>query len=283
MNVHMSESLFIYNERSGSCDPAIVSEIKDLFARGGWPIGQVRTIDDGPLPTARQLDEVGIGLAIVLGGDGSLAAAAQALTGWDGTLLALPGGTMNLLAHRLHGDLDPVEIVAAYLDGRGTVLHTPVIRGDDITAYTGIIVGPTAAWGNVREALRNRDLAALAEKVPEALTATFEGPAVSLEGDDTSYPAIFVEPGVKGLRAYGVLASNAGELFGHGWAWLSGDFRDGPSESLGVAASMKLESEAPTLDLLVDGEKATANTPLDLRIAQSGVRFFAAQGDSGWR
>ncbi|MCW2348731.1 diacylglycerol/lipid kinase family protein [Sphingobium sp. B12D2B] len=279
----MSDSLFIYNERSGTCDPALVSAIQAAFAQAGRPIGTARPIDDGPLPNAAQARERGIGLVIILGGDGSLASTAQALAGWDGTLLALPGGTMNLLAHRLHGNLDPLAIAKAYLADKGTVMAVPVIEADEITAYTGIIVGPTAAWGNVREALRNHDLAALAEKVPEAITATFEAPAVSLVGDPRDYPAIFVEPAKQGLHAYGVLARNAGELFAHGWAWLSGDFRNGPSESLGAADHLEIESAGKTLDLLVDGEKATTKAPFNLRSAQSGVRFFAAQGDAGWR
>ena len=279
----MNESLFIYNERSGSCDPALVAEIEQLFERSGWPLGSVRAMGDQPLPDARSLRAERVGLAVVLSGDGSLSAVAQALDGWDGTLLALPGGTMNLLAHALHGDLDALEVVQAYLDGRGSVLRTPIIRAGSIAAYTGLIAGPTAAWGEVREALRNRDIAALAEEVPNALSATFEHPGVALEGDDTVYPAIFVEPGVKGLRAYGVLASGAGDLFRHGWAWLAGDFRDGPSEPLGLSPTISLRTEARSLDLLVDGEKAEAGNALELHIARSGVRFFAAQGETAWR
>jgi hypothetical protein len=274
MDAHMSESLFIYNERSGTCDPAQVTEIEELFAQAGWPIGQSRTIDDQPLPSGRELEANPLLF--------QLAAAAQALDGWDGTLLALPGGTMNLLAHALHGELGPIDIVKAYLSGEGAILRMPVIRAGDITAYTGIIIGPTAAWGQVREALRNGDLAALADEVPNAISATFEAPGVSLEGSETSYPAIFVEPGRGGLKAYGVLAGSAGDLFRHGWAWLSGDFRDGPSESLGVASALKVQSDAATVDLLVDGEQSDGPVPFELQLARSGVRFFAAQGEAGW-
>lgn len=282
MTADMNEILFIYNERSGTCDPALVSEIEELFAQRGWPVGQVRSIDEQPLPTREELEEQGVGLAIIFGGDGSLAAAADALEGWEGTLLPLPGGTMNLLAHALHGDLGPVDIVKAYLDGEGAVLRTPVMRAGDLTAYTGIIVGPTAAWGQVREALRNRDLVALAGEVPNAVAATFEEPGVNLEGDETSYPAIFIEPGRSGLRAYGVLAGSAGDLFRHGWAWLSGDFREGPSEMLIVAPELRVDSPAKTVDLLVDGEQSVAQAPFEIRLGRSGVRFFAAQGEAGW-
>ena len=282
MTEQMTESLFIYNERSGGCDPKLVAEVENLFAQSRWPLGGTRMMGEDDLPDVQAANEQGLGLIVVLSGDGSLSAVAQALSGWEGTLLALPGGTMNLLARALHGELSVIEIVQAYLDGRGTVLRTPIIQAGEITAYTGLIAGPTAAWGEVREALRNRDLAALADEIPHALTATFEEPGVALAGEDTTYPAIFVEPGVRGLRSYGVLANSAGDLFRHGWAWLSGDFRDGPAEPLGTAASIRLYSDSETLDLLVDGERAKSTSPLDLRAARSAVRFFAAQGEAAW-
>ena len=279
----MTDSLFIFNERSGSYDPALVAEIEQLFAQGEWPLSSVRDIGEAPLPDAARAKAENLGLIVVLSGDGTLAAVADSLTGWEGTLLILPGGTMNLLSRTLHGDRTAQEIVRAYLDGQGSVLRPPVIRADDITAYTGIIVGPTAAWGNVREALRNLDLTALADQVPAALAATFDSPGVTLEGEEQDYPAIFVEPSLAGLRAYGVLAAGAGDLFRHGWAWLAGDFRDGPSEPLGKAAHFKMCSDGETLDLLVDGEKADTQSPLEMTLGRAGVHFFAAQGEKGWR
>lgn len=277
------DSLLIYNERSGSCDPASLEEIDRLFAEAGWPIGRKLPLSEGVLPGPRAAQAAGVGLIIVLSGDGTLSSVADALDGWDGTLLVLPGGTMNLLSRALHGDLSPPEIVRAYLDGDGQVLRVPVIHAGDIVAYTGLIAGPTAAWGDVREDLRNMDVAALATNVPRAIAATLNEPGVGIAGSDQHYPAIFIEPRPNGLQAYGVLASSAGDLFRHGWAWLSGDFRNGPSESLAVRREMRLEAEGPTIDLLVDGEKHEATSPLDLHVDLSAVRFFAAQGEVAWR
>jgi hypothetical protein len=281
--VAMTDSLLIFNERSGGCDPALITEVERLFAESGWPIGEKIALGDGVLPGAHGADAAGLGLIVVLSGDGSLRTVADALAGWDGTLLVLPGGTMNLLAHALHGDLDAPAIVRAYLDGRGTVMRTPVIQAGDITAYTGMIIGPTAAWGDVREAMRNRDVAALARDVPRALSATLGDPGVRIAGSPADYPAIFVAPAVGGLHAHGVLASGAGDLFAHGWAWLAGDFRQGPSDDLGIAPALSVGADGDTLDLLVDGEAESIAGPLELRLARSGVRFFAAQGEAGWR
>jgi len=146
-----------------------------------------------------------------------------------------------------------------------------------------MIVGPTAAWADVREDLRNLDVASLASNVPRAISATLNEPGVMLDEGDTDYPAIFVEPSLAGLRAHGVLAGSAADLFRHGWAWLSGDFREGPSEALGVAPALRFRTKGGSLDLLVDGEKEQARSPLELTADRSAVRFYAAQGDAGWR
>lgn len=279
----MTDSLFIFNERSGSYDAALVAEIEQIFAQGDQPLSRVCDIGEQPVPDAAEARAQNLGLIMVLSGDGTLAAVAESLAGWEGTLLILPGGTMNLLSRALHGEQTAQEIVRAYLDGKGSILRPPVILAGEMTAYTGMIVGPTAAWGNVREALRNLDLPALADEVPAALSATFDSPGVKLAGEGQDYPAIFVEPSLAGLRAYGVLASGAGDLFRHGWAWLAGDFRDGPSEPLGTAAQFSIGSEGETLDLLVDGETAETQSPLDMKLGRAAVHFFAAQGEKGWR
>lgn len=273
----------IYNDRSGRCDPALLAEIEALFAQAGRPMARRIALCEGLLPGASAARAEGVGLIVVLSGDGSTSAVADALQGWDGTLLVLPGGTMNLLAHALHGARTPREIVRAWLDGEGAVLRVPVLRAGDLVAYTGIILGPSAAWAEVREDLRDRDVAALTADVPRALVATFREPGVAPMERDGDYPAIFVEPSLAGLRAYGIVASGAGDLFRHGWAWLSGDFREGPSEPLGAGPAMRFRGHGDHIDLLVDGEKEEAASPIEIRADRSAVRFYAAQGEVGWR
>lgn len=277
----MGQTLLIYNERSGSCDPAVLVEIEQMFMQAGKPIHRKLDISDGSLPGPA--DAAAFDLIVILSGDGSMAAVADALGDWEGTLLVLPGGTMNLLSRALHGERTPTDIVEAYLKGEGSSLHVPVLRSGKLAAYTGIIIGPSAAWGDVREDLRNLDVAALATNVPKAISATLNEPGVTIEGREGDYPAIFIEPSLTGVRAYGILASGAGDLFRHGWAWLQGDFRDGPSESLGIAPSMRFRAQGDRLDLLIDGEKADGDNPFDVHIGPSAVRFYAAQGEFAWR
>ncbi|MBB5984054.1 diacylglycerol/lipid kinase family protein [Sphingobium lignivorans] len=279
----MIRSLFVANERSGSFNPALVTELLALFEKAGKPIDRTVLLGKEDLPDAAEATAQALDLIVMLTGDGTVSTAADRLAGWEGTLLILPGGTMNLLAHALHGHHTPREIVEAWLAGKGKAMTVPMIRAGTLTAYCGIIAGPTALWGEVREDLRNRDLASLSETVPRALNATFEAPGVNVDGREERYPAIYVEPWGDGLHAYGVMVGDAGDLLRHGLAWLKGDFRDGPAEIVDVAPALKLVSSSEHLDLLVDGEQDKAPVPLDLACEQSSVRFHSILGRHAWR
>lgn len=274
----MTKSLFIINPRSGSFDEALVADLEALLADAGQPVGRKLALGDEELPTAQAAQAEGLDLIIILSGDGSISAAADALAGWDGTLLILPGGTMNLLCGALHGDLSAPDTVRAWLAGTGKRLRVPTIRAGDITAYAGIVAGPTALWGDVREDLRNLDLAALGASVPRALGATLDETGVRLAGEAARFPAIYLEPSPAGIEAYGIEAASAADLFKHGLAWLQGDFRNGPSERLGSHKALTLEATHQRLDMLVDGEKCALRGPLKARLEPSPVHFHAAQG-----
>lgn len=272
----------IYNPRSRTCDESVVAQIRERFEEAGYPIGRTLIVGEDSFPDGPVARLAGVRTIIVLSGDGTIGAVAQALEDWDGVLLVLPGGTMNLLAHALHGARTVTEIVAAFLAGEGASSTIPVITGHGLTAYAGIIAGPSSAWADVREDMRNLDLVAAGANAARAVSATFNEPTVSLEGAAGDYPAIYLEPGEDRLHAYGVLAANARDLLSHGWAWLQGDFREGPSEALPAGQAVTLSSASETIGLLVDGEKAQAPSPAHFALARSALRFHSARGGEAW-
>lgn len=258
---------FISNSASGSYDAQRCDTLADA-------LGATRriTIPDDPMPDAAAARREGAERIAIFTGDGTVSSAVEALEGWDGELLILPGGTMNLLSRKLHGDATPEDIVARL--PQATARTMPILKGAGLRSLVGVIAGPTSAWGDVREAVRRFDIRQLAETVPAALRETFEGDLVSLRGDARAFQALFLDATDQGVEALGVSAANAAELAQHGLAWLMGDFLGGPSQLLGFAPEWTVEKEGGgDIGLLVDGERASAPAPCTFTIAQCPVRF----------
>ncbi len=285
----------IVNPHSGSFNDTAVARLSALAAADGGPgIARILSLGDDALPTGAQLAAAAVDLLILFTGDGTASGAVDALgcaangaadgPAWRGAVLVLPGGTLNLLSKHLHGDRAADAILADVLAGGGGDHRMTMVEnaaggpGDAaadvvVSGLVGVIAGPTTAWGDVRETLRQRDIAGLTQAVPLAVSETLGGDPVRLAGSADSYPAIYVEPVGGRLRLLGFTAGGAGELLSHGFAWLGGDFRNGPHVPLGLADTVEIVSDAATIGLLVDGERGHARAPLRLRATLSPLRF----------
>lgn len=271
----MKRTLLIVNADSGSAKAVGEEElIKHLHAGGFDVIRQVKLPGDD-IPTRKSVEAGDFEIVAVLSGDGTVAGVCSALAGWSGAILILPGGTMNLLSRRLHGEITAQDLLAKLADGETVTAPVSVIEVEGREVLTGMIAGPSTEWGKVREGLRNLDVAELVEKVPEAWAATTENESVHIEGSDDGYPAIFVEPlenGKLGVLAF--KANNVGDMFAHGIAWLRRDFREGPSDDLGQMTEVTIVDDDKKLGLLVDGEQDEATSPLKCVAAMSSVNFI---------
>lgn len=269
----------IVNSASGSYDATLADRVRGVAERHGHILDRVITVPDDALPSREDLESAGVGILAIHTGDGTINSTVRRLGDWGGDLLILPGGTMNLLARALHGDAPADAIVEAALTQERRYRSITAIRAVDsdcdIYGLVGLFAGPTTAWGDVRETLRRLDIGGLLEAVPRALDATFGGDDVWLRGTDTHYPAIYVEPVAGQLRLMGFKAGFVSELFEHGWAWLNGDFRDGPHDPLGQATEVVIDGEAADIGLLVDGERGHCRAPLTLQADISPLRFIA--------
>lgn len=277
----MARIRLIVNPASGSHDADMPARLAEVAARAGAEIAGVTALPDDQLPSPASLDAERVDILAVHAGDGTINAAMQAVAGWGGAILALPGGTMNLLARHIHASRDPLEIFTAALapgvESRPVTMVEGVDADCSISGLVGVFAGPTTAWGDVRETLRRYDFAGLVEAVPRAIGQTFDGTPVRLAGHGEDYPAIYIEPVDGALRLLGFLADDAAALFEHGFAWLGGDFRDGPHEELGTAREVTIESSIAIggeIGLLVDGERGHSHSPLRLRAVPSPVDFL---------
>lgn len=267
----MTSIWLIANSKSRTTDADVIDQACGLIKAEGVELEQRIDLSEADLPDA----SAGLPDMIVsLGGDGTANAVIERYGADDGPrLLILPGGTMNLLSGKLHGDADIGDIIErAFSFGRERRL--PLIKGPDFQSFVGMIAGPATAWGEVREDIRAGAVEDLADDVREALSATFEAPGVRLAGEAESHAALFVEPLAHGLAAHAIHADSLADLALHGWAWLNRDFLGGPTVELARGERLTLESERGEAALLVDGERCRAASPLVLDWAQCPARFI---------
>lgn len=274
MTSSFTRPALICNVQSGSHDEAIRAQIETICRDHGAPLAATFALPDDDVPDAAQLAADGIDLLLVWTGDGTINAAARKTAGWDGAILPLPGGTLNLLSKALHGDRPAPEILADALAGKGQRRPIPTIRSDQGEAFITVIAGPATRWAEVRETMRQDGLIEASRSAPDALDEMMNAPGVRVAGHDTAYPAVILTPTHGGIRADGILTEGTGDVLRHGLAWLGGDFRDGPSEPIATGDTVVLESDAP-ISLEYDGELDEVASPAPFRLAISAVDFIA--------
>lgn len=274
----------VVNAASGSNDEGALSEVRRCWRDAGLAIDRVIAFPDQPLPNAARLDEAGIGLLAVFAGDGTVNALIAALAGWSGVVLVLPGGTMNLLFHRLHGQRSIEEVVRLTAEGRAACIRPSVIRCAAGTALAELLAGPGTSWREVREAMREADLVGVAANTAQALSATLTAPGVACREPDCGaareYPLIMLTPKRDTIRVSGFRAETASDYIEGGLAVLQRRFREGPHDDLGSAAQVTLASDAKgPIPILLDGEPGECPAEQVFRLVPCGVDLLATERD----
>ncbi|WP_293700218.1 MULTISPECIES: diacylglycerol/lipid kinase family protein [unclassified Sphingopyxis] len=274
MTSSFTRPALICNTQSGSHDAAVREQIAELCRAHNAPLVATFALPDGDIPDADALKQHGIDLLLVWTGDGTINAAATKAAGWDGAILALPGGTLNLLSKALHGDRPAPDILSDVLQGNARRSAIPTVQSDTGTAFITVVAGPATRWAEVRETMRQDGIIEASRAAPEALDEMLNAPGVRVGPDGEAYPAVILTPTADGIRADGILAEGTGDVLRHGLAWLGGDFRDGPSEPITTADTIMLESEQP-ISLEFDGELDAVASPAKFSLGSSAVDFIA--------
>ncbi|HEU4651205.1 MAG TPA: diacylglycerol kinase family protein [Croceibacterium sp.] len=272
----------VNNASSGSNDDAALDALDACCGENGLRVARRTVFPEQALPTPQALDAAGIGLVAVFAGDGTINSLITALAGWGGALLVLPGGTMNLLFHRLHGDHSLEEVVALVAQGEATVRRPSVIRCAHGNAYAGLLAGPGTSWGRVREAMRETAVVELAESTVAAINETLSGEMIACVaprlGRPEGYPLLCLEPGDDAIDVVAYHAESAGEYLEQAWALVRRNFRDGPHELLGRTRTLRLAStEGKPFGLLIDGEQAEAEPEVEFALARAEVDLVATR------
>ncbi|MBB6124405.1 diacylglycerol kinase family protein [Sphingobium subterraneum] len=270
----MARIWIITNSGSASTNAGAIADLHRCFEE--HDVETLRTIDlaEDDLPDLSDLTQEAPDFIASFGGDGTAVALADRY-GTDGAspILVLPGGTMNLLSARLHGEAGVEEIIAAALSNPHAE-QLPQVEGPGFFALTGVVAGSTARWGDVREELRQGDLGGMLRAAGDALDATLQPGAMHVEGSEEAHSALFIHATTTELRAEAIMAENLGDVARHGIAWLKRDFLGGPTEPVAHGEELRLSGPERHIDLLVDGERDRADNPLTLRHGRSAAWFL---------
>lgn len=274
----------VVNEASGSNTEEAHSQLESCCGEAGFRVERTVAFPDEALPTSAELDRAGVELVAVFAGDGTVNTLIGHLSGWSGAVLVLPGGTMNLFYHRLHGERPFDEVVRLAAAGKASRTRPQVIACRQGTALADLLAGPGTSWYDVREALREGDPLGLADSAAQALGETLAKPGIvcrePLVGREEGYPLVMLTPTDGGIRISGFRAETPAEFLKGSWAVLRRRFREGPHDDLGLFECVTLASTAgEPFGLLIDGERAESPSEAEFRLVPCAVDLLATLGD----
>ncbi len=269
----------VANHGSGSTSPAEVEALAQHFTGRDVEIVTRTSFPEDALPTRAQLEQRDVDTLVVIGGDGTINAAADAAADWGGQCLALPGGTMNILPRALHGDADRLAIVAALAaeSGRARLVRLPLAEAGGRVALCGVILGPVASWVHAREGLRNGRFWRALRAARLAWSRSFGG-GVRVAGVAGRHRAVLVTPDAEGLDVAAIDAAGVGDALTLGWHWLTGDWRSAQLVTTARAGDVTLVGRR-RVRALFDGEPAMLPSPVVVRHGWTRLRFIATRAD----
>jgi len=279
-----SSCWLIVNPSSGSNEASSADTIAASLGERGWQVKRIIKFPLEPLPDRGALEEAGIGLVVIYTGDGSINAAVAKLAGWEGAVLILPGGTMNLLAQRLHRSAQVNEILDIVAGGGARRRRPACVKCEAGLALAGLLVGPGTCWSEVRESMRSLALSEAALQTIEAIRHTATGAPVIAKDNrlirEGGYPLIELTPGEHGLQLTGYFAEDALDYAEQAWATMRRRFREGPHDRLGIAQTATLASvDQSPLACLIDGEPTECPSPCTFTVHECPVDLLASAHD----
>lgn len=270
----MKHIWFISNARSGSTSEDKCEALRTICTDKGLHIVGHSQFPDDDLPGPDALQRAGADTVLLFAGDGTINATIRAIGTWEGQVLILPGGTMNLLAKMLHGDADPAEIIhKAHNATRLTGLS--YLHADDHRAYVAVILGPAAYWARAREAARQRKGINMARHAMDAWRRMFSEKirVAGVPGLSHGYQAIFATSRQGEISLAAVNAHDWRSIAQLGWDWLRGDWVAAQAVTSRQTDSFRIASRHSVLALF-DGEPQTLSRGTGFTAGQSAPIFL---------
>ncbi|WP_343519303.1 diacylglycerol kinase family protein [Sphingomonas sp.] len=276
----MERLWFITNPHSGSATREKCEALEAVFEERGLTLAGRTEFPDAEIPGEAELAAARVDTVVLFAGDGTINAALCALADWEGAFLILPGGTMNLLAKALHGDVEPADIIHVAHDGARKVA-LPYVEAGPHRAFVGLILGPAAHWARAREAARKGRVSRVLGAMRTAWRRTFgKGIRVAgVPGMRGRYQAVFVAPAANGLEVAAIDARDWASIAELGWNWLTGDWIAARAVTERRAERLRPIARRPVLALF-DGEPVTLEPDAEVTGGMTHPAFIATLGDT---
>jgi len=270
----------IVNPASGDGFEQEADRVAALLNDRAWFVSRRITFPDTMLPTREDLDAEGVELAVVFAGDGTANAVLHHLRGWRGRVLVLPGGTMNLLATRLHGTAQTDQILDVVAANGASARSIATVRHEAGAAFAELLVGPGTCWHQVRETMREGPITDVATEAIEAMRTTTDAPGVQVKDTPRAraagYPLVAIVPGEFGLQIDGYYAEQPLEFAAQAWQTVRRRFREGPHDRIGLADRVAIASaDGSPVPCLSDGEPMQIPSGYEFTAGRSEVKLLA--------
>ena len=270
----------VANSASGSNDETALAVLVELLGESGHAPARVIDCAAEDLPSRAALEQAGVATLVVFTGDGTVSALLPPLEGWAGQALVLPGGTTNLLAKMLHAPCDTGAIITAFAAGRSRVVRHPCVRMATHVALCEVLAGPGAKWSDVREGLREGELATVASTALDAVKDSAGGAMVLMAdpalGHAEGYAGARIVPHAQGLVVDGYRSDGFADYLKQGLALIKRDFREGPHDELGTHPALVCRSaDGSPIELMIDGERATGQAEERFSLATLALDLLA--------
>lgn len=278
----------IVNTSAGSVPEDAVALLTEAVSAHGHTVFFPRGEDLPPDTQVSQLVRHRPDGIIVWGGDGTIAAVLSELGGHPVPVLALPGGTMNLLPRKLHNDeTDWEKVLSAVLKSPKEVWIPAGIAGS-ARFYVAALFGRLTHLGSSREALRSGELleavSILAREDALAIETELEIKTPSRNASGVSAMAAAVLPrngSDPGLEVAAIapdspldLAAGAIEAVFNGWR-SGADFHQRALQ----AVSLCHENDS-IIPATIDGEPCELPCPLEVRYMEKAACVMVAGAEA---
>jgi diacylglycerol kinase family enzyme len=281
--IHLSELKVgvIINASSGGYDSECEDKMLGILKSAGivnakiW-CGDTHQMERSFIEATRRK----LAVLVVLGGDGTIRTAAQRCGAQRSYLIPLPGGTVNMLARALYGDL-------CWEDALDKTLAAPLPKAlsggrvADKHFLIAAIVGASTLWTEARESIRERDIGDAIEKGTAAFRNMFETKLryfISEEKKGEAEAVVVICPLIseemsdsdQAFEAAAIEVENVAETIGLLTFAAFGKWRDNRNIVLSKAKQVRVQSSKDIPGIL-DGEKVNLGKNAEINFVSEVV------------